>query len=714
MSRVRFTNLFLSAFLTVGLIGAFSVPVLAAEALPLKRVMLSTGGVGYFEHEAIVDGDGELALEVRLDQVDDVLKSIVIYDDTGGVGTISLPGRQPLRQAFKDFPFNQGALASPAALLNALQGARIKTTGGRAVEGRIIRVVPETVKLGDGLGTIVRHRVSLLTNQGVQQLVLEDIESFRFSDPGLQAQVEDALDAIARHRVRDKRTLRISVSGDKKRVVRVAYVVSVPLWKSTYRLTLPGDGDGSGRGHLQGWAVLENASGRDWRGVELTVVSGNPVTFRQAIYASYYVNRPNVPVEVLGRILPDPDRGTVAFANKVVGGAGGRREHDLKRKAEMEKRLRSGKKFKDMAKSSMGLAPAPQSREALAETSADSFRAANKTPEMAATALLAQSSEAATQVLFRVTKPVSVANGHSLVVPIVNAEIPAERLALYQPATHATHPLASVRLKNDGKSGLPPGVLTIYERTAGAVAFVGDARLTTLPAGDERLVSFALDQKTRIDRTVENDRRLAEGTINRGVFKRTIVHKQTTTYRLKGPAREARTVILEHPRRPGWELVTPGKVDVELTDKAYRIPVALKAGGEDEIKVEMEWPRIESVHISTLSLDNLTVYSRTGTLSAPVRQAFARMADMRGEIAEHRRRLKALEKERAEVFNDQRRVRDNLNRIPRGGDLARRYLRKMNSQETFLEKLAVDMDDTRELLKKAEDALAAYVATLEL
>ena len=44
------------------------------------------------------------------------------------------------------------------------------------------------------------------------------------------------------------------------------------------------------------------------------------------------------------------------------------------------------------------------------------------------------------------------------------------------------------------------------------VAFVGDARLTTLPAGDDRLVSFALDQKARIDRTVENDRRLAKGT----------------------------------------------------------------------------------------------------------------------------------------------------------------------------------------------------------
>ena len=62
----------------------------AAAELALKRVLLSTGGVGYFEHEAVIDGNATLELEVRLDQVDDVLKSIVVFDDGGGVGAISL------------------------------------------------------------------------------------------------------------------------------------------------------------------------------------------------------------------------------------------------------------------------------------------------------------------------------------------------------------------------------------------------------------------------------------------------------------------------------------------------------------------------------------------------------------------------------------------------------------------------------------------------
>src|SRR5690242_18350391 len=52
-----------------------SAPAWAGD-LTLKRVMLSTGGVAYLEYEAAVDGDATLTLNVPLDQVDDVLKSI--------------------------------------------------------------------------------------------------------------------------------------------------------------------------------------------------------------------------------------------------------------------------------------------------------------------------------------------------------------------------------------------------------------------------------------------------------------------------------------------------------------------------------------------------------------------------------------------------------------------------------------------------------------
>src|SRR5204863_7273984 len=109
------------------------------------------------------------------------------------------------------------------------------------------------------------------------------------------------------------RRVTLQSRGGGSRRVRVGYVVGAPPWKATYRLSLPGDAQAD-RARLQGWAVLENFSGQAWHDIELTLIAGNLVTFRQALYESYYVNRPTVPVEVEGRVLPQPDTGSVAAA----------------------------------------------------------------------------------------------------------------------------------------------------------------------------------------------------------------------------------------------------------------------------------------------------------------------------------------------------------------------------------------------------------------
>src|SRR5689334_9351160 len=80
-------------------------PLAAAADLSLRRVMLSTGGVAYVEYAADVDGPATLGLDVPLDQVDDVLQSLVVFDSEGGVGGIELPGREFSHAAFGDVPF---------------------------------------------------------------------------------------------------------------------------------------------------------------------------------------------------------------------------------------------------------------------------------------------------------------------------------------------------------------------------------------------------------------------------------------------------------------------------------------------------------------------------------------------------------------------------------------------------------------------------------
>ena len=249
-------HLFFSIVALLGLVGAPSLA--AAQDLVLKRVMLSSGGLGYFEYEATVEGDATLKLTVSLAQVDDVLKSLVVYDDKGGVGGLSLPGREPLAQAFKDLPFDQDLLASPADLLATLKGAEITVGGSRAISGRIVSVQDETVTTNDGKATTKRTRVTLLTDRGLQQFILEDAENLQFADQALRDKVAQALMALQTNRAKDARTLELATRGQGKRTVRVAYIVEVPVWKASYRLTLPGD-PAAPKAALQGWATVEES-----------------------------------------------------------------------------------------------------------------------------------------------------------------------------------------------------------------------------------------------------------------------------------------------------------------------------------------------------------------------------------------------------------------------------------------------------------------------
>src|SRR5579883_2466246 len=277
-----------------------------AKDLTLRRVMLSSGGVGYFEYEAQVDGTATLGLDVPLAQVDDVLMSLVVFDSKGSVGTVELPGHDTSRASFEKLPFGPAAMRSPIEYLNSLQGVEISIEGARPMIGRIMRaeIVNETLP-GPPLRTVARTRVTILGDDGLRQFNLEEAESVQVVDPELRSRIGLALESLRREANQSVRHLTLSSAGDGQRTVRVGYVAAAPLWKVSYRLVLPAKPGDNAR--LQGWAVLENQSADDWDGVSLTLQYGNPVTFRQAIYQSYYVQRPEVPVEVLGRILPNVD-----------------------------------------------------------------------------------------------------------------------------------------------------------------------------------------------------------------------------------------------------------------------------------------------------------------------------------------------------------------------------------------------------------------------
>jgi hypothetical protein len=665
---------------------ALTAPAMA-DGLVLKRVMLSTGGVAYLEDEAEVTGDAELTLDVPLDQVDDVLKSIVVYDSKGGVGSASLPGREPVAQLFNDLPFDESALASPAALLNALQGAEIRIDGGHPVTGRLLSVVAQDER-GDDKVTRTRTRLTVMTATGLQQAILEDADTIAFTDPTLQAQVAKALAALAAHRAKDRRQIVLRSHGAGTRTVRIGYVVAAPLWKGTYRLTLPADTDAE-KAHLQGWAVLENMSGQDWHDVELTLLSGNPVSFRQAIYEAYYVTRPEVPVEVAGRILPPPDSGTLT------------QEAPQSQPRRMDKMLRAG---------AVGSVAGGNDFAAMAAPPAPPH------PPRASAKLVgtAEATEGMTQIAFRIPAPVTIASGRSALVPIVDHDVPTRRVALYQPATAADHPLAAVKVRNDGASGLPPGVITLYEESAQGASYAGDARLSSLPAGEDRLLSYAVDGKTKIARDQRDVTSLTQAGIAEGVLRLTQTDRETIEYQIAAPANEPRHLVLEQPKLFGWHLTMPDERKLEQTSTAYREAIDLKPGEKRIETLVFERPRLETIAIASTDDTQLAAALSTSTVDPAVKQALTQLAGLRRTAAQKKAAQQKIAGDIASITSDQSRIRDNLRSVDQQSALHKRYMDKLAEQETQLEGLQAAGTKAADETHAADAAVDAFIGGLKI
>jgi hypothetical protein len=647
-----------------------------AGDLTLKRVMLSSGGVGYFEYSTEVDGDVSLGLDVPLGQVDDILKSLVVFDASGSVAGVELPGRDTSVQAFGDAPFGPEALESPAAYLNALRGTEVTVQGPRPMTGRIVRAEPATETIENA--SMQRIRVTLLGADGLRQFVLEDADSVQVTDPALRERIEHALESLRQDASLTTRHLTIRLKGKGNRTVAVGYVASAPLWKATYRLVLSPTAAATAR--LQGWATLENQSGTDWTGVTLTLQYGNPVTFRQALYRSYFVQRPEVPVEILGRVLPDVDTAAASVRSTMFGAV-----------------------------------PAPAPAMPMAKSNAVLASPAAVAPPMAPPADSAQTNETGEETIFTLAQPVDLAAGHTANVPIIDRDVPAPRIGLVP--FQRTHPLAAVRIRNDSTRSLPAGVLTLYD-SAGGASFAGDARLGGLPAGDTRLLSFAQDLRTGVETSVSGQPNVvAAFSVADGVLTYTLRTRQIIRIALTAPAKEARDLLLEIPKSNADQTVASDDPKIRVTEQtasAFRIALSLSPGESRTVTVSLEQPVRQSTAL--VDGDNTVLQSIVGEdkLNAAGRTALSHVLDLRRDEARKKAEIARQRKLLSDVQDDEDRIRKNLTAVGSSDALRSRLMRALDTDETRIELLRKAIDDAQVEADQAHRALADAVATLRI
>jgi len=226
-------------------------------------------------------------------------------------------------------------------------------------------------------------------------------------------------------------------------------------------------------------------------------------------------------------------------------------------------------------------------------------------------------------------------------------------------------------------------------------------------------VTCGVDTKVTIDRRDRQAQTVTLASVASGALHLVRTERRTTEYVIAGAAREARTIIVEHPRLADFELATP-REGVEVTADRYRIHVTVPAGAVSTLVVTLERPVAERIAVAELTAADLGAYASAAELPPAVRAAFTRLAGLRAKVDEKAGDVKAIDVEVARITAEQARIRDNLKAVPAGSTLHARYLGQLADQEDRLAALAQQRTDAQKALADARRALAEAIRTLRV
>jgi hypothetical protein len=470
----------------------------------IQSVTLSTAGIAMIEASGHF-GAEPLRLSLRRDDIDDFLKSLWVIDPAHAVPQVSMPGSGAFNDVFDGLPISPQSLTDPAQLLSAMVGANLSVDRrGTVTQGVNMGVAQRPCEFGNC------PVLSLLSDDGqIQQIILDDATSFRFTDAADAAMLGRALNAFRTSA--NPRQLAVQITSDDvaERDVGLVYLQEAPFWRTAWRAVDTAEGL-----QLTGWAVVENTTGQDWDAIELTLATGSIRSLEARLYERINPVREQASApEVLGD-LSSSLRGALALA-----------------------------------------APAPVP---MARAMGDSFSSASVSMD-----------DGQSFSRFTLNTPVTLEAGAMISLPFLSQTLPGARVLLFRGQRGATHPMIALRLENPLSLRLPAGVLTLYENERG---HAGDANIPEMAPLATETVEFAEDTAVNIREDQSRTERVTEMRISRGVLMVTEDLRRSTTYRIEGAADTDRDITIEQPRDQAWQLETAAP-DSDLDYWRWIVPV---------------------------------------------------------------------------------------------------------------------------------------------
>jgi hypothetical protein len=668
----------------------------AGGRLPVKRVVLYKNGVGYFEHSTRVHGNQELAIDFTTSQLNDVLKSLTAVDlGDGHISGVRYNSIAPLDERLKALRLPFGEQITRVDFLAALRGARVEVhNGSDNAAGRLLSVEKEK-RFNEKGDSYEVTEFSIITDGGdMRNFELGPGTSVRLAERDLGDEVEKYLNLIGSSRARDLRRMTISATGNGDREIYVSYISEVPVWKSTYRIILPEKPNE--KPVLQGWAIVDNTVGEDWKDVQLSLIAGAPQSFIQDISRPLYTRRPVVPLPQAAMLTPQTQEAAMSAPAPVAAQA-------VEVTGESAMTMDTGPGVGGGVGG--GVIAGDRNSLSNARERINPFAAAAKQK------VEAESKDLGDYFEYNLKQKITIGKNQSALVPILQSPIEAEKVTIWNENSREIR--RALWITNSSGLTLDSGTFNILESDT----FAGEGLIETVHPAERRLISYAADPALRVTMEQESSERpITHIHIVKGLMYLTREQRDSRKYTLHNADTAARVVIIEHPARENWKL-TEGPKPEETSASYLRFRVAVPAGETGNLKIEEFHPESSEFVLTNLDEKQVAFITQQRQITPAMQEAFRRVLDQKNKVDSLGTQIKARQHEIETITKDQARLRENMKALKGSAEekaLLQRYTRQLDSQEDRLNTLSKEIADLQEKQAQARNQLDQIVQQITL
>jgi hypothetical protein len=677
-------------FLLVLAAAAFT---LQADELPVTRVVLYKNGLALFERSGEVKPGEPVRLEFKKSEMDDVLKTLVLDSSAGTVTHLRYQLDEPLGTRLGEIGLSIQPGVTLAGLLDQMRGAKVTLTAASGViEGSVI-----SGRLSQHAQQAQKQELTLLTTAGDLRVIdLDGVSAVKLSDDHLQKRLTEALAAYQQAQSQERKSLWVETAGKSGNLL-ARYLVPAPTWKSTYRLAFLDKPTEKNEAMLEGWAIVENTSESDWKNVQLTVVSGRPISFISRLYEPRYVGRQSLelaetdnalPAEYATSPAPPPPPAPVPAkammsmgrsSSGVVGGVPGGVAHGVAGGMLNAPNRMATDRFGTVA-------------ESISTVDADT-----------------EAQEAGELFEYRFGQPASVKAGESLLIPFVQQKISARQVYIWN-QDEGAHPQRAAELKNTTGKTLDGGPVTVYAPEG----YTGESLLSTLKAGDKRFITFAIDLGSKVTTKFDTSAEVVRSVkAEHGVITTKAAVEQRTTYTISNVDAKEKALLISHPVDGNLTLLSPKPE--EKTAERYLFAATVPASGTTSLTVAEERPLQESISISSMPAEQIVAWIGARKVTPEAKKKLEAIVAKKNEAAEAALEVQRLEKKLTTGESDENRLRMNiqaLHSVAGQQDQVSSYATQLAKKENEIQDARVRLDDARKKQAALEDELASMVEKL--